>query len=133
MDRAFANLALAGGCEPIDEIGNFLTRIVILQPYEATYEAVALGTREELGYDAVAGKASGLRSRNTLEEEIDAHIENAGDLKEAAGPNPINALLVFLNLLEGEPQSLGKLLLAYAQHDPPGPNPAADVLVDGAG
>ena len=51
-------------------------------------------------------------------------------MEQAACANAIDALFVLLNLLEGQAQGIREFLLAHTQHDPPGPNPGADMLID---
>ena len=50
-----------------------------------------------------------------LVEELDRDLKKAGDLVQTARAHPVHALLVFLNLLEGDAASLPELLLAHAQ------------------
>ncbi len=52
---------------------------------------------------------------------------------QAAGPDPIGAFLVFLHLLEREPERVAKLFLAHAEHHAPHTHPTADVTVDRVG
>ena len=54
-----------------------------------------------------------------------------GDPLQPAGPDAVRAFLVFLHLLEGEPERVTQLLLAHSKHKAAHPHPAADVLVDG--
>jgi hypothetical protein len=50
---------------------------------------------------------------------------------EAAGANAVGALLVFLNLLERQPERFGYVGLAHVEHKPAHPNATADMLVYG--
>ena len=61
--------------------------------------------------------------------------EGMGDRVEAAGGDPVDALLVFVRLLIGHTDQLGHLLLRQTEHDPPLAHARADVPVDvlGAG
>ena len=47
-------------------------------------------------------------------------------------PIRLMPFFVFLNLLKGEPEGVGKLRLAHAKHHAPHAKSAADVNVDGA-
>ena len=49
---------------------------------------------------------------------------------EAAGGDPVDALLVFVRLLVGDADQLRHLLLRKAEHDPPFAHPCADVPID---
>ena len=60
-------------------------------------------------------RATGVRSRRcSFVEELDRDLKEAGDLVKTARAHPVHALLVFLNLLEGDAASLPELLLAHA-------------------
>ena len=56
-----------------------------------------------------------------------------GDLLDAAGADPVGALLVFLNLLEGQAQCFAEFFLAHAQHDAAHAHTAADIFVNRIG
>ena len=66
-----------------------------------------------------------------LVEPVDVDIEDAGRLLEAAGADPVNAFLVFLDLLKGDSEDRSELALAHAEHRAAHPQPCADVNVDG--
>ena len=53
--------------------------------------------------------------------------ENLCEIEEAAGADPVDALLVLLHLLERQPQMLAKLFLAHAEQHPPQSDPRADM------
>jgi len=57
--------------------------------------------------------------------QADGHLE-----KFLSGAHSVNALFVFLNLLKGEPEGVGKLRLAHAKHHAPHAHSAADVNID---
>src|SRR5262249_17856100 len=71
------------------------------------------------------------RIRRALEEELFWHLKDMGHLLQPARPHAVDALLVFLHLLEGEAESGSQLLLAHCKHKAAHAHPAADVLVDG--
>ena len=50
---------------------------------------------------------------------------------QAARADAIRSVLVFLHLLEGDPEAVGELLLAHSEHLPAHPDPAPYVFVDG--
>src|SRR5215469_16487483 len=64
-----------------------------------------------------------------LEEKSDRDLENVRNLLKTTGTDPIGALIVFLNLLERQPERVAEFLLAHRQHHPAHTNPASDVLV----
>jgi hypothetical protein len=48
-----------------------------------------------------------LDAGRAFKEKFHGHAENARDLLQPAGADPVDALLVFLDLLEGEAEVLG--------------------------
>jgi hypothetical protein len=52
-----------------------------------------------------------------------------GDVLQATGANAVHALLVFLNLLECQPERVGLSGLAHIEHEPPHTQAPADMLV----
>ena len=71
--------------------------------------------------------------RRAFEEKRHRHLQDMGNLLQAAGADAVGALLVFLHLLEGEAERVAELLLAHAQHHPTHAHPRAHVLVDRIG
>jgi cellobiose-specific phosphotransferase system component IIA len=69
-------------------------------------------------------------SRRALEKERDRHLQDLRDLLKAARADTVSALLVFLNLLERQAESVAELLLAHPQHHAAHAHAAADMLVD---
>src|SRR6185437_4235783 len=65
-----------------------------------------------------------------LEEIGDRHAQHARDLEEAAGRDAVDATLVFMRLLVGDADQVGKLLLGQAEHDAALADPGADMTVD---
>ena len=63
----------------------------------------------------------------------DFDAQGLGDLVQVAGADPVGAVLVFLDLLEGDADRLSQLRLAEPQAHPSRPDPRADVPVDGIG
>ena len=53
-----------------------------------------------------------------------------GDLLKAPGADAVRALLVFLNLLEGDAQAFAELFLAHAKHGAAQADPTPDMNVD---
>ena len=70
--------------------------------------------------------AVGLEVRNAL-------VERLGDLLEADRADPVDALLVFLDLLERDAQRLAELVLADARRNPSGADLLAERLVSRGG
>ena len=58
------------------------------------------------------------------------HAQRLGDLVQPARRDPVDAGLVLVRLLVGDPDQLGHLLLRQAQHDAPFPHARADVPVN---
>ena len=65
-----------------------------------------------------------------LEEEGDGRVEDFGNLLQPACADPVRALLVLLDLLEGHAELLAQLLLRHAYHRPSQFQAAADVNID---
>jgi hypothetical protein len=55
----------------------------------------------------------------TLEEEWNRHLKNLGKVLQAAGADPVGPLLVFLDLLECQPEGVGNIGLAHIEHETP--------------
>ena len=77
----------------------------------------------------VAATVSGV-SAHPFVEIADLDAERLGDGEQPAGGDPVDALLVLVGLLVGDPDQLGHLLLGQAQHDPPLAHPRPDMTVD---
>ena len=82
---------------------------------------------------ALCRAGRGLEGRRPFEKERRRHVERARDLLQPASANPVRAFLVFLHLLECEPQRFAELLLAHAQNDAPHAHAAADVTINRIG
>ena len=65
-----------------------------------------------------------------VEEEGDRYVEGLGHFEKRARGDPVDALLVFLHLLRGEPDALAKLLLAEPEQGATQPDAAADLAID---
>ena len=65
-----------------------------------------------------------------FEEELHRHIEDLRDLEQPARADAVHALLVFLNLLEGQSHAFAKSLLAHAKQHTAQSHPASDMLVN---
>ena len=63
----------------------------------------------------------------------DRCAQRAGDLEQSSGRNAIDAALIFVSLLVGHADHLGKLLLGQAQHNATLANSRADMIVDRRG
>ena len=66
-------------------------------------------------------------------EKVDRHIQDARDLEQAPGADPVDAFFVFLHLLEGEPQKIAQFFLAHADQHAPDAHPIADLSIYGVG
>jgi hypothetical protein len=73
------------------------------------------------------------RSRHLVEEIGHRHVEHARQIEQAAGTDAIGAALVFLHLLEGQPDRVTELFLAHAEQGAAQPNAASDMDIDWIG
>ena len=71
--------------------------------------------------------------RRAFEEKRNRHLQNIGDLLQAAGADAVGAFLVFLHLLEGQAEGVAEFFLTHAQHHPTHAHARADMLVDRIG
>ncbi len=121
----------------LDEIDDAAAHLGIGDAGEGARQCKALGGREEIGHIGrrrVLGETGRGRSgRRALEEERNRHAQDIGNMLQPAGTNSIGALLVFLDLLEGNPEILSQLLLAHADHHASHTHSASDVLVNRIG
>jgi hypothetical protein len=69
----------------------------------------------------------------TVVEECHGHIERGGDLLKTGGADAVDALLVFLHLLEADAELIAELCLRDMLFDPPQPDPLAQFNVGLAG
>src|SRR5579862_8055723 len=68
-----------------------------------------------------------------FKEELDGHAENVRDLVQPAGADPVDALLVFLDLLEGEVEAFSQGGLRHAEHQAAHADARADMLIGRVG
>ncbi len=68
-----------------------------------------------------------------LVEELHRHAEHLRKIEQPARTNAVDALLVFLHLLERQTQLLAELLLAHAEQHAAKAHAAADMNVDRIG
>ena len=73
------------------------------------------------------------RRRRVLVEELHRHAEHLRQIEQPAGADAVDALLVLLDLLEGQAELLAELLLAHAEQHAAEAHPAADMHVDRIG
>src|SRR5579872_1925493 len=78
---------------------------------------------------AVDGRrtADRIARRSTLEEKRGIGLQRAGDLHKAAAADTVGALLVFLHLLECEPELVAEPFLSLAQREPAAADAQADM------
>ena len=112
------------------------TRSVTLRRATSSLSWTKLRTRrslsgivQELEHRLVPRRLAGTL-RQALVEVLNSHAQNACDLQETARADAVGALLVLLNLLEGEAEA--ELLLAEAEHHSAHSNAAAHMLIDRA-
>ncbi len=70
------------------------------------------------------------RLRGGFEKVADLDAKPLGDLKKAARAHPVSASLIFLDLLIGNLEGPGELLLCHPKKISPLTNLLADVIVD---
>src|SRR5262249_31926447 len=110
----------------------------ILYPHERLGERKSLGRGEELSHVTGPRRLSnslGLRwhARRAFEEERHWDLQDMRDLLQAARANAVLSVLIFLHLLEREPEPVAERLLAHSKHHPAHPDTAAHVPIDGVG
>src|SRR5580704_713592 len=66
-----------------------------------------------------------------LKEECYRNLKDMRNLLQPAGADAVGAFFVLLYLLEGQAESIPKLLLTHSDHHPPHANAAPHVLIDG--
>lgn len=64
---------------------------------------------------SASGRSGFSRTGQALEEESHGHIEDRGDLVQPAADELVGAALVFLDLLESEPDGTGEICLGHAE------------------
>ena len=112
--------------------------LCILNPCERFVEPAAFGRRQEgceitNVFSAFPPNEGGRSTRRLLEEIRDRHLQKACNLLEPTRADAIDALLVFLNLLEGDAEVVAKLLLALALHHSARVHAIADMNVNRIG
>src|SRR5205814_8661027 len=87
---------------------------------------------EQVGRRGCLAEALGLSwlMRRTLEEECNGDLQDVRDVLEPPRADAVDALLVFLYLLERDAERVAELRLAHAEHHPAHAYAAADVPVD---
>jgi hypothetical protein len=126
-----------GLCEPLDEMNDCTLELTILDLRICLSERNTVRCGEKLG-DMRGNKRFRLlgrfsRSRQTLEEEGNRHLQNARNVLEPASAYAVDALLVFLNLLECKAKCIGKSRLAHVEHEAAHTDATADVFVSVVG
>ena len=96
---------LAHRSEPIDQVGDLPAGFVVLQLQEPADKAVAFRSRQKFRHEAVIGEPSRTQPGEPFEEELDADIQDPGDVKQAAGADAVYAFLVFLNCWKVSPKA----------------------------
>jgi hypothetical protein len=77
---------------------------------------------------SAAGQPSGAGAPS--KKKRDRHLKDLGDVLQAAGADAIGPLLVFLDLLERQPEGVSEIGLAHIELEPPHTHAAANMLVD---
>ena len=98
------------------------------QPVGRGQEFRDMGERRRLGGVRFRARDAG----RAFKEKFHRHLENVRDLLQPAGADPVDALLVFLDLLEGKVEAVGQGGL-HAEHQAAHADARADVLVGRVG
>ena len=141
-DLVLARLLLLGRRRnTLDETDDAATHVRVLNPPECRYQREPVRRREAVGHVCRRRRFAGrLRAfslrlrveldRSAVEEERHRHLQDQRYLLYARRTDAIGALLVFLDLLEGQTECLGKLFLRHRKHHPPHADLRSDVFVD---
>jgi hypothetical protein len=70
------------------------------------------------------------RPPEPFEEEAHRHVQRVGDVPQPRRADPVHPGLVFLDLLELDPDSIGELLLGHSDHPATVTDPLADMLIN---
>jgi len=110
----------------------------VLYSHERLGELEPVGRGEEFGHIGGGRRLSNSRGLpryvgRAFEEERHRDLQDMRDVLQAARAHTVRSLLVFLDLLERDPEPIAELLLGHSEHQPAHPDPAAYVLVDGVG
>src|SRR5665213_938077 len=122
----------------LDHVDNTATQLGVGDAGEGAGQSEPFRCREEIGNVGWRGAfaetvpARGA-ARSALEQERDRHLQYFRDLLDAACANPVGAFLVFLHLLERQPQCFAELFLAHAKHDTAHAHTTADIFVNRVG
>src|SRR5918994_920463 len=103
--------------EVVGELHDRAPVLRVLDPREGPHELMAVLGGDEVGDEGRLrrlGEALALLAGQPFEEEVDVDAEHLGDLDHPADADAVRALLVFLDLLERQPEFLAELLLAHA-------------------
>jgi hypothetical protein len=65
-----------------------------------------------------------------LKEERHRHLQDVGNLLQAARTNAVRPLLILLHLLERDPHCIAELRLAHAEHHSAHPHAIGHVFID---
>jgi hypothetical protein len=109
----------------------------VSSPATARTRSTIFRARQEVGHEsgrprfleALFGRCAG----RILEEERDRDLQHGRDVLQPAGTDSIGALLVFLDLLESDPQAFSKFFLAHVLHHATQTDPPSHVYIDGIG
>ena len=117
-----------------DKISDAVPEFHVFYAREGFGSGKAVGRGEKVGNvfrrrRVVLSSGEAGHMRRALEKERHGHLQNVREVMQAARTDAIGALLVFLHLLERQPERLAKVLLAHLEHHPAHPHATADVLV----
>src|SRR3546814_189275 len=128
-------LAAVGGRGGLDQLEDAVAHRGIADLAEIAHQLERLTARDrtlvllDLGYDRMLGPRLRLLldAGHVLEEVGRRHVQDLGELLQAAGADAVQALLVLLDLLEAQADRRPKPLLAEARQRPAGPQPRPDM------
>jgi hypothetical protein len=112
-------------------------RFWVCDEHKGLHQRKAVRRGKEIGHVGGGESFSRLPSRwpnarhgrRALEEKRNRHLEDLGDVLQAAGADAVSSLFVFLDLLECQPERICNIGLAHVEHKPPHSHAAADMLV----
>ena len=110
-------------------VGDARKGLVKLKALAAAEKLDGIAFRRALSETGVGSTGHG----QLLVKELHRDAEDLRQIEQPAGADPVDALLVLLDLLEGEAEMLAEFLLAHPEQHPPQTHPTSDVYIDGIG
>jgi hypothetical protein len=136
--RNDASLQRVARDDLFDQVDDGAAEFAVGDAREGADQRQSFGSREEIGDVSRRGRlADAFRvhrgAGDAFEQERHRDLKDFGNLLQAAGADAVGALLVFLDLLEGQPERIAQSFLAHAHHEPAHAHAAADMSVNRIG